>query len=614
MPGGSNASKQVPDVPIRVASAFDRYDKDHNGYLQSIELKAALKSYGLDLSHKGTLDLLKRYDDRPDRRMDLNEFAELVNDLELGVVRSQALVQSSDVPRPQAVSSPAKSKPPPPVPAAVVPASIHRTDMEVMVSPPSEAVLEPRSAVLSPPTSPLQVQGQASDEYNAAIETLHRQNQAAAAARREAESDAPAFSARSETQSAPGTPGNGVSPVRAPPTFASSPLRSPPSSPARPGGDAAGPSSSDARPGAIDAPSDGLPLLSEQATHPLFTSSAAYSDDGTQQHDYHTLYRESTYATEIRDAHTAARMASLHRGRRSSPRGTRSSSGSLAISRASSPRLSSPRRARQLYAASQLASPNGPPPSSSTFRRSSDGFDEEICERCDERHVVPSPHRVRPAGISSARPISQQYERRRLSSINQGSMPTLSPEVDRAATALRAEGKELSSVMQHLRSRCGPSVAKARSGRQVSLNIMFEHAMVGQSSRLSSADRTALFRLAHTAGLKRPTILPIAGGVRVLFVEEYPPSLDVLPRKLHAHASALDKAMLGHHERAVTFFVLLSEHHLGVDVRYVIDRPESFGQSSLRAQTDGEDGEIGYPTVPRLELSSRSFGGRLQSA
>ena len=215
--------------------------------------------------------------------------------------------------------------------------------------------------------------------------------------------------------------------------------------------------------------------------------------------------------------------------------------------------------------------------------------------------------------MTSARPISQQYERRRLSGISQGSMPTLLPEVDRAASALRAEGKELSSVLQHLRSRCGPSVAKARSGRQVSLNIMFEHAMVGQSNRLSSADRTALFRLAHTAGLKRPTILPIAGGVRILFVEEYPPPLEVMPHKLHAHASALDKAMLGHHERAVTFFVLLSEHHLGVDVRYVIERPESLGQSSLHAQADGEGSAFDYPTVPRLELSSRSLAS-LQSA
>ena len=49
----------------------------------------------------------------------------------------------------------------------------------------------------------------------------------------------------------------------------------------------------------------------------------------------------------------------------------------------------------------------------------------------------------------------------------------LSPEVARAATALRAEGKELLHVLQHLRQRCGGAVLRAPAGREVTIRITF---------------------------------------------------------------------------------------------------------------------------------------------
>jgi len=53
------------------------------------ELRFALRAYGLDLSAPAVARVLVRYDDAPDGRMDLPEFATLVLDLEEGMIRAE---------------------------------------------------------------------------------------------------------------------------------------------------------------------------------------------------------------------------------------------------------------------------------------------------------------------------------------------------------------------------------------------------------------------------------------------------------------------------------------------------------------------------------------------
>ena len=87
-PPPPTSARSTQCVPIRVAQAFDRFDTDHSGFIERAELHAALRHYGLDLSAPGTALVLARYDDTPDGRMDLAEFAELARDLEEGLIRS----------------------------------------------------------------------------------------------------------------------------------------------------------------------------------------------------------------------------------------------------------------------------------------------------------------------------------------------------------------------------------------------------------------------------------------------------------------------------------------------------------------------------------------------
>ena len=77
-------------LPIshRVAAAFEAFDANKSGYLDYRELRLALGHYGVDLSSEGARDIVQRYDDRPDGRLDIREFAALVADIEAGVIRA----------------------------------------------------------------------------------------------------------------------------------------------------------------------------------------------------------------------------------------------------------------------------------------------------------------------------------------------------------------------------------------------------------------------------------------------------------------------------------------------------------------------------------------------
>ena len=56
------------------------------GHLDYSELRNALRDYGLNLSEHESKRVMKAYDDRPDGRLDILEFARLVDDLDHGVV------------------------------------------------------------------------------------------------------------------------------------------------------------------------------------------------------------------------------------------------------------------------------------------------------------------------------------------------------------------------------------------------------------------------------------------------------------------------------------------------------------------------------------------------
>ena len=76
-------------VPERARRAFEEFDTDGDNQLDARELRHALRHYGIDLTSRQAARVLDAYDDRPDRRMDLTEFSNLVQDLELGLIRNE---------------------------------------------------------------------------------------------------------------------------------------------------------------------------------------------------------------------------------------------------------------------------------------------------------------------------------------------------------------------------------------------------------------------------------------------------------------------------------------------------------------------------------------------
>ena len=76
-------------MPARIAATFKHFDANQSGYLDYNELRAALAHYGIHASVLESASIVRRYDDRPDGKLELTEFSELVRDLETGVVRKE---------------------------------------------------------------------------------------------------------------------------------------------------------------------------------------------------------------------------------------------------------------------------------------------------------------------------------------------------------------------------------------------------------------------------------------------------------------------------------------------------------------------------------------------
>ena len=85
---GTAIYKSAADVPEHVRLIFAKHDVNRNGTFGYRELRSALGALGYSVSHPVAYDFIKNYDDEPDGRMELLEFANLVKNLEMGLVRS----------------------------------------------------------------------------------------------------------------------------------------------------------------------------------------------------------------------------------------------------------------------------------------------------------------------------------------------------------------------------------------------------------------------------------------------------------------------------------------------------------------------------------------------
>jgi Ca2+-binding EF-hand superfamily protein len=80
-PASTAAAGASPPVSAKVKKTFARFDVNHNGYLEIQELRKALEHHGLNLSTAEAGRILSVYDDKPDGKLDLSEFAQTVRDL-----------------------------------------------------------------------------------------------------------------------------------------------------------------------------------------------------------------------------------------------------------------------------------------------------------------------------------------------------------------------------------------------------------------------------------------------------------------------------------------------------------------------------------------------------
>ena len=186
-----------------------------------------------------------------------------------------------------------------------------------------------------------------------------------------------------------------------------------------------------------------------------------------------------------------------------------------------------------------------------------------------------------------------------------------SAEIERAATALRAEGKELAHVLFQLRQRCGAQVLRSPAGFGVVLQVR----SVDGATPLHPG---TLHHLAESAGLKRPEVVcgsaatGTAAEARVSYLEEYPPRNDHpgLPPKLRSHAESLTAGFAGHHDRALDFFTLICEHRAGASVEVISERRRAAhggGGGGASGASGGARAASYYPEVPNLEVSARDL-------
>ena len=84
-----HASTNGPSIDDKVARAFYDFDAKKSGFLDYSELQSALRHYGLsEALIRDPQFVARQYENAPDGKLDLREFADLVRDLEAGVIRT----------------------------------------------------------------------------------------------------------------------------------------------------------------------------------------------------------------------------------------------------------------------------------------------------------------------------------------------------------------------------------------------------------------------------------------------------------------------------------------------------------------------------------------------
>jgi len=73
-----------PAVRSQVRNTFEAFDADKTGLLDHKELTNALKFYGIDVVESHAADVIAKYDLQDDGKMQLDEFVQLVHDIESG--------------------------------------------------------------------------------------------------------------------------------------------------------------------------------------------------------------------------------------------------------------------------------------------------------------------------------------------------------------------------------------------------------------------------------------------------------------------------------------------------------------------------------------------------
>ena len=104
--GGRTPGGATSGVPARVAAVFDEVDANRSGFLDFGELRVALRKYGIDTSDAGAARIVRAYDERPDGKLDLHEFANLVRDIEAGVGPASATVRPATTMTPSRLGGP----------------------------------------------------------------------------------------------------------------------------------------------------------------------------------------------------------------------------------------------------------------------------------------------------------------------------------------------------------------------------------------------------------------------------------------------------------------------------------------------------------------------------
>ena len=124
--GGLNEwnAANMPDVDPSIVATFNYFDANGSGFLDYRELRNALHHYGIDVDAKQAAEMVMRYDDQPDGKMELGEFAELVRDVEQGVLRAARAAPQREVPA-------ARNEPKGPPRFAEIPAFGSRSQPEI---------------------------------------------------------------------------------------------------------------------------------------------------------------------------------------------------------------------------------------------------------------------------------------------------------------------------------------------------------------------------------------------------------------------------------------------------------------------------------------------------